>query len=111
VKGIARVRTKDDETGAHGSSHSTTTDSLQSEEHARNQKNTADRREHSHRNVGNTRLNVVLANLLEVEASIETSEPSSKSDKHLGQGRVDVHKELALDVLGSKTTEAIERVC
>lgn len=108
---ITRVRTKDDETSAHGGSHSATTNSLQGEEHARNQENTADRREHSHRNVGDTRLDVVLADLLEIEASIKTSEPSSKSDKHLGQRRVDVHKELALDVLCSKTTEAIERVC
>lgn len=101
------TRTKDDETGAHGSRHGTATNSLESQEHAGNQKNTADGGEHAHGDIWHAGLNVVLANLLEIKASIEASEPAGEGDEHLGQGRVHVHEELALDILGSKSAEAV----
>lgn len=101
------TRTKDNETGAHGSSHGTAANSLESQEHAGNQKNTADGGEHAHGDIWHAGLNVVLANLLEIEASVEASEPAGEGDEHLGQGRVDIHEELALDVLGSKAAEAM----
>jgi hypothetical protein len=96
---------KDNQARTHSSSHGAASDSFECEEHARNQEDTADSREHSHGNVGNARFNIVLANLFEIEAAVETSKPPGESDKHLGQRRVDVHKELALDVLGSETAE------
>ncbi|KAI6763635.1 hypothetical protein HG531_013023 [Fusarium graminearum] len=104
-----RVRTEDDQARTHSGSHSAASNSFECEEHAGNQKDTADSREHSHGNVGDTRFNIVLANLFKIEAAVETSKPSGKSDKHLGQRRMDVHEELALDVLGSKTTKAVDR--
>lgn len=98
--------TKDDETRSHDSRHSTAAESLEGQEHERSQQHTTDGRIHAHGNVRNTRLDVVLANFLEVELSIEAGEPSSQGNEHLGEGRVHIHKELALDVLGSETTEA-----
>lgn len=103
---LEKGRTEDDEAGAHDGSHGAAAHSLERQEDARNKRNTTEGREEAHGNVGHTRLEIVLANLLEVEITIEASEPASQSNQHLGEGRVDVHEEAALDVLGSKATKA-----
>lgn len=102
--------TKDDETSAHGSRHGSAANSLEREEHAWSDEDTADSREQAHRDVGNARLKVILADLLEVEVAIEASHPSDEGDQHLGERRVNVHEEFALDVLGSEAAEAVKRV-
>jgi hypothetical protein len=106
--GLAWERTKNDEASAHECSHCTATESLECQEHEGNEKDTAESREQAHCNVWNTGLDVVLANLLEVEAAVEAGKPSRQGDEHLGQGRVNVHEELALDIFRSETTEAMQ---
>lgn len=98
---------EDDEGGAEGGSRSSATRSLEGQEHGRNKKNTADGREQSHGDVGNLGLEVVLANILEIEISIETGEPANEGDEHLGERGVNIHEESALDVLGGKATKAV----
>jgi hypothetical protein len=98
--------TKDDEASAHGGREGPTPSSLECQEHGRRQKNTAQRGEQAHSYIWDTRLDVVLANLLEVEVAIETGQPAKQSDEELCQGRVDVHEELALDILGREAPEA-----
>ncbi|THW59526.1 hypothetical protein D6D20_06439 [Aureobasidium pullulans] len=71
-------------------------------------KDTHEGREKAHGNVWDTRFDVVLADVFEVELAIEAGQPASEGDEELGQWGVDVHEELALDVLGSETTEAVE---
>lgn len=64
--------------------------------------------EQTHGDIGDARLQVIFANILEIEVAVETREPASESNEHLGQGRVHVHEELALDVLGSEAAKARE---
>ena len=78
---------------------------LQSEVHDRHSQYTADGRQESHGHIGHTRLDVVLSNILEIEVSIEAGQPSSESDQELGKRRVNIHEELALDVLAREATE------
>lgn len=101
-------RTEDDKTSTHSCSHGTAANGLEGHEHEGSEENTTDSREQSHGDIWDTGLEVVLANVLEVEVTIETSQPTGQGDEHLGQGRVDVHEELALEVLGSETTEAVD---
>lgn len=98
--------TKDDEAGAHDGGHGTAADGLEGQEDAGNESNAAESREQAHGDVGNARLEVILANLLEVKVAIEASEPAGKSNEHLGERGVDVHEEATLDVLGSEATKA-----
>lgn len=93
------LRTKDDKARAQSRSRSAATSSFQGEEHQGSEKNTTDSREHAHGDIRDTRLDVVLANLLEVEIAPESSEISGQCDEHLSQWRVDIHKEFTLDVL------------
>lgn len=103
-------RTKDDEAGTHDGGHGTAADGLEGQEDAGDKSNAADGREQAHGDVGYARLEVILANLLEVKVAFEASEPAGKSNEHLGERGVDIHEEATLDVLGSKATEA-ERCC
>lgn len=98
--------TKYDEPSAHCSCKGSAASGLQGQEHGRDEEDTAKSREHAHGDVGNAGLDIVLSNFLEVEISIEARQPTEECDEELGQGRVDVHEELALDVLRSETTEA-----
>ena len=100
--------TEDDQRGTESSGGSAATRSLQSQEDGRNEENTADGREGSHGDIGDTWLQVILADLLKVEAAIESSQPPEESDHKLRQWRVNIHKELSLDVFRSKTTKAVE---
>jgi hypothetical protein len=104
LKGVNR--TKYDKTGSQGRSGRAATRSLEGQEHGRNGQDTADGRQHAHSNIWHTGLEVVHANVLEVEVSIESTQPSRKCDEELRQWRMYVHKELALDVLGRESTEA-----
>ena len=79
--------------------------SLQCEVHDRDSQYTADSRQKSHGHIGHARLNVVLSNILEIEVSIEAGQPTSESDQELGERRVNIHEELALDVLARKAAE------
>ena len=98
---------KDDQRGTQGSSGCTTANGLEGQEHGGNQQDTADSREHSHGHVRDAGLEVILANVLEIEVSVETGEPTEEGDQHLCQWGVYVHEEAALDVLGSETTETV----
>lgn len=100
-------RTEYDKTSSHEGSGATASSRLKSEEHGRSQKDTADSREHAHGDIWNARLDVVLSNLLEIEATVEPSEPAEEGNHELCEGWVDVHEELALDVLGSEAAEAV----
>lgn len=103
----AKLRTKDNQTCAEGSSGCTATSSLQSQEHGGSEKDTADGREQTHGDIGDTGLEVILANILEVKISIKAGQVAEKGDHKLGQRGVDVHEEFAFDVLGSETAEAV----
>lgn len=105
------IHTKDDETCAHSRGHGSASDGLESEEHERGKKHSAQGREHAHGNVGDTGLDVVLANVLEIKATVESGEESGEGDEHLGQRRVDVHEELALQVFRSEAAEAVGGGC
>ena len=85
------------------------THGLQSQEDARNSDDTANGREETHGNVWYSRLNIVFPNVFEVEVAIEPCHPTKEGDEHLGQRRVNVHEELAMDVLGREATEAVEQ--
>ncbi|KAI9163621.1 LOW QUALITY PROTEIN: hypothetical protein HJFPF1_05242 [Paramyrothecium foliicola] len=99
-------RTKDDEASTHSRGHGSAADRLQGEVHAGDDENTADGREQSHGDVGDARLEVVLSNVLEIEAAVETRQPTGEGDEHLGQRRMHIHEEFALDILGREATEA-----
>ena len=62
--------TEDDQRGTESSGGSAATRSLQSQEDGRNEENTADGREGSHGDIGDTWLQVILADLLKVEAHL-----------------------------------------
>jgi hypothetical protein len=98
--------TKDDETCSQGCGGGTTAGSLESQEHGGNGQDTADGGEQTHGNVWHTGLQVVLANVLEIEVAVESTQPAGQGNKHLCERRVNVHEELALDVLGRESTEA-----
>ena len=98
--------TEDDQRGTESGGGSAATRSLQSQEDRRNEEDTTDSREGSHGDIGDTRLQVILADFLKVEAAIEPSQPAEESDHELRQWRVNVHEELALDVFRRESTEA-----
>lgn len=100
--------TKDDETGSEGSRGGAASNSLQCEEHSRSEEDTAEGWEQTHCHIWDTGLDIILANLLEVEISVEAGEPPEQGDHKLRERRMDVHEEAALDILGGKTTEAVE---
>lgn len=100
-------RTEDDKTSSQEGGGATASSCLECKEHGRSQKDTADGREHAHGNIRNARLDVVLSNLLEVKVAVKPSEPAEEGNHELGEGRVDVHEELALDVLGCEAAEAV----
>lgn len=101
--------TKNDETSTKYGSRRPAANSLQGHEHDGGEENATDGGEQTHGDVGDARLQVVFANVLEVEVAVETREPAGESNEHLGQGRVHVHEEPALDVLGSEAAKARER--
>lgn len=70
--------TENQESSAESSCHSSTASSLESQEHGRNGHNAHDSWEHAHSHIWHVRLQVILSNVLEVEISIESSQPSSK---------------------------------
>jgi hypothetical protein len=47
----------------------------------------------------------LLSDILEIKVPVETPNERSKRDQHLGKRRMNVHKELLLDILGSETTK------
>lgn len=101
--------TEDDQGSTKGSRGSAAAGSLQGQENGRDKKDTAERRKHAHSNVRDTGLQIVLADLLEVEAAVEAGEPTEEGDHELRKRRVNVHEELALDVLRRESTEAAEQ--
>ena len=103
-------RTEHDQCSPHGSCGGSTTSSFEREEHGRNSQNTHYGRQKSHCDVRHAWFHVVFANVLEIEVAIESGQPTRQSDQELCEGRVNVHEELALDVLGRESTEAGEKV-
>lgn len=62
----------------------------------------------SHRYVGHRRVfsdEVLPADVLEIKFAVETSQASCASDEEFCEGRVYVHEELSVDVLGSEATK------
>jgi hypothetical protein len=96
---------EDDQSRAECRSGRLAARSLQCKVHDRHSQYTANGRQKPHGHIGHTRLDVVLSNILEIEVSIEAGQPTSESDQELGERRVNVHEELALDVLARKATE------
>jgi hypothetical protein len=47
----------------------------------------------------------LLSNILEIKVPVETPNERSKRNQHLGEGWMNVHEELLLDILGSETTK------
>ena len=90
--------TEDDETSTQGCGGSTAASSLQSKEHGRNRQNTEDGGQHAHSDIWNLGLQVILANILEVEVSVKSTQPSCQCDEEFRKRRVDIHEEPALDV-------------
>jgi hypothetical protein len=102
--------TKDDKTCTQSRSGSTAASSLESQEHGRNRQNTADGGQHAHGDIWDSGLQVVFANVLEVEVSVEATQPSRQCNEELCERRVDVHEELALDVFRRESAEAGDAV-
>jgi hypothetical protein len=102
--------TKDDQASSHGCRHGAAPSSFQGKKHEGGEKNATNCGKHAHGDVWNTGFEVVLADLLEIKLSIETSEPTSEGNEHLGKGRVNVHEETTLYVLRSKSTETKELI-
>lgn len=97
--------TKNDKTRAQSCSCCTTTSGLERQEHGRDGKDTTDSGKKTHGDIRDTRLQVVHANVLEVETAIKSTQPSRQGDQELCEWGMHVHEELALDVLGRKSTE------
>lgn len=104
---MARRPTKDDETSAHCGGEGAATGGLEGQEHGWGQEDTANGREHAHGDVWDVRLEIVLSNVLEVEAPVEAGEPAEEGNHELGERGVYVHEEFALDVFGSEAAEAV----
>lgn len=102
-------RTEDDQASSHSRCKGAAPSSLQSQEHGRHQENAAEGRKHAHRNIWDAGLNVIFSDLLKVEFTVKACKPAEKRDEELGQGRVDIHKEFALDVFRSEATETAEK--
>lgn len=100
------VFTKNDEASTEHGGRRSAANRLQRQEHEGSEEDAANRREQTHGDIGNARLQIIFANILEIEVAVEARKPSGEGNEHLGQGRVYVHEELALDVFGSETTEA-----
>jgi len=98
---------EDDEACAKCRGRSAATSSLQCEEHSRGQEDAAQSGKQAHGDIWNAGLDVILANLLEVEISIKSSQPAEEGDHQFRERGVNIHEEAAFDVLGSKTTEAV----
>lgn len=98
--------TKDDEPGTEGSGCRPAASGLESEEYRRDSHDAAERGIQPHGHIRHTILEVVFTNLLEVKVSIEPSEPPKQGNEHLGEWRMYVHEEFALDVLGCKAAKA-----
>lgn len=101
------TQTKDDGTGTESSGKGAASGCFQREEHGRDQEDTTDSREKAHGDIWDTRLEVVLSDLLEVEVAIESSEPAEQSNEKLREWGMNVHEEFALDVFGREATEAV----
>lgn len=97
--------TEDDEEGTHCRGRRSAAESLESQKHGRNAEDAADCREQAHRNIRHARTKVVLANVFEVKIAGETGRPAGQCDQELGEGRMDVHEELPLDILGREAAE------
>jgi len=96
---------ENDKSSSEGGGCSAAPGSLQRQKHCGYSQDTADSGQQAHRDVWNTGLEVILANILEVEVAIEAGEPARQGNQKFCEGRVNVHKESALDVLGRKATE------
>lgn len=96
---------KDDQSRAERRGGRLAARSLQREEHDRHSQYTTDGRQKSHGDIGHARLDVVLSDILEVEVSIESGQPTGECDQELGKRRVYIHEELALDVFAGEATE------
>ena len=96
---------EDDETGTQDSGGSAAASSLDGQEDSRDGEDTTDGRQQSHGDVGHVGLEVILANIFEVEVAIKSSDPAGQSDQQLGERRVYVHEEFPLDVFAGEATE------
>jgi len=96
---------KDEQSCTHAGGECAAAQSLEGQEHGGDGEDTKNGWQHAHGDIGHLWLEVVLANILEVEAAVEASAPTSQSDQQLGEWRVDVHEELALDVLAGEATK------
>lgn len=63
--------------------------------------------EHAHSNIWDTRFEIILANIFEIEISVKSTKPTGKRNEEFGKRGVNIHKEPSLDVFGRKTTEAV----
>ena len=100
------ILTEDDETCSQSCGGSTAASGLESKEHGGDSQDTANSREQAHCNIWDAGLQVVFANVLEVEVAVESTQPARQSNEHLCERRVNVHEELAFDVLGRESTKA-----
>jgi hypothetical protein len=103
---LKKYLTKNDKTGAQSRSGCAAACSFESQKHGRDCQDTTDGGQKAHSDIWYTGLQVVFANVLKVEAAVEPTQPARQCDEHLRERRVYVHEELALDVLGRKSTEA-----
>ncbi len=60
---------------------------LSGEEHGRGEQGAAEGGQQAHGHVGHAGLDVVLADLLEVELAVEAGEPAGERDEELSKGR------------------------
>lgn len=100
------LRTEDDEPCAHDRGNRPAPCGLQGKEHGRCQEDTADGGEQAHGNIWDAGFEIVFTDVLEVEVSVEAGQETEQGDEEFRKRGVHIHEELALDVLGSKATEA-----
>ena len=105
-----RICTKDNEKSSHGCDHGAASGGLERQKHGWHQKDTANSWQSPHPNVWHIWLKIILSNLLEVEVSVEATEPSSKGDEELSKWWVTSMKNLPLMYLDAKPPK-LESVC
>lgn len=92
-------RTEQDESSTQSSGRSLASSSLEGQEHGGDRQDTTDGRKEAHGNIWNAGLDVVLANIFEIEFTVEAGQPAREGDEELCERRVYVHEESTLDVL------------
>jgi len=82
---------------------------FQGQKHQWNRKYTQYGWKQAHRNIWDSGLKIILANVLEVKITIKSSQPASQCDEEFGERRVYIHEKPALDIFAREAAKAVQR--